>query len=49
MTERIGVSAEDRALADAVARYADEALAPRAQALDEEGLCATCHVPGLPC
>ena len=47
MTERMGVSAEDRALADAVARYAEEALAPRAQALDEEGLCATCHVPGL--
>ena len=47
MTERMGVSADDRALADAVARYAEEALAPRAQALDEEGLCATCHVPGL--
>ena len=47
MTERMGVDPEDRALADAVARYAAEALAPRAQALDEEGLCATCHVPGL--
>lgn len=46
-TPRFGVTEDDQALADAVARYAAEALAPRAQEIDERELSATCHVPGL--
>jgi len=44
---RLGVSEEDRALADAVGRYAAEAVAPLARAIDEEERSATCHVPQL--
>ena len=44
---RLGVTDEDQALADAVARYATEAVAPLARAIDEEERSATCHVPQL--
>lgn len=44
---RLGVTEEDQALADAVARYAAEAVAPLARAIDEEERSATCHVPQL--
>ena len=44
---RLGVSADDQALADAVATFAQTELAPRAQALDEQELSATCHLPQL--
>ncbi len=44
---RLGVSADDQTIADAVARFATEQLAPRAQQIDEEAESATCHVPGL--
>lgn len=44
---RLGVSADDQTIADAVARFASEQLAPRAQQIDEEAASATCHVPGL--
>ncbi|MDM0014351.1 acyl-CoA dehydrogenase family protein [Variovorax sp. J22P168] len=47
MTPRLGVTQDDQALADAVARYAAEAIAPEARAIDEEERSATCHVPGL--
>ncbi|MCB4790044.1 acyl-CoA dehydrogenase family protein [Delftia sp. Lp-1] len=45
--QRLGTTAEDHAIADAVARFADDSLAPLAQRMDEEALSATCHVPGL--
>ncbi|MBJ2141293.1 acyl-CoA dehydrogenase family protein [Delftia acidovorans] len=45
--QRLGTTAEDHAIADAVARFAEDALAPLAQRMDEEALSATCHVPGL--
>ncbi len=44
---RFGVTDDDQAVADAVARFATDTLLPRAQALDEQALSATCHVPGL--
>ena len=44
---RLGTTEEDQAIADAVARFADDTLAPLAQRMDEEALSATCHVPGL--
>lgn len=44
---RLGVSADDQTIADAVARFATEQLAPRAQQIDEEAESATCHVPSL--
>ena len=44
---RLGATEEDQAIADAVARFAEEALAPVAQAMDEEAFSATRHVPGL--
>ena len=44
---RLGATEEDQAVADAVARFAEETLAPVAQAMDEEAFSATCHVPGL--
>jgi alkylation response protein AidB-like acyl-CoA dehydrogenase len=44
---RLGVTEEDQALADAVARYADEAIAPLARDIDAHERSATCHVPGL--
>ncbi|SEB23159.1 acyl-CoA dehydrogenase family protein [Variovorax sp. YR216] len=44
---RLGVTDEDQALADAVARFAGEALAPLAREIDEEERSATCHVPQL--
>ena len=45
--QRLGTTADDHAIADAVARFAEDALAPLAQRMDEEALSATCHVPGL--
>ena len=45
--QRPGTRADDQAMADAVARYAAEVLAPRAAELDEQGLSAGCHLPGL--
>ncbi|MDR2128120.1 MAG: acyl-CoA dehydrogenase family protein [Burkholderiaceae bacterium] len=47
ITQRLGVTEEDQAVADAVARYAAQVLASRAQEIDEQALSATCHVPGL--
>ena len=44
---RLGATEEDQAIADAVARFAEETLAPVAQAMDEEAFSATLHVPGL--
>ncbi len=44
---RLGTTEEDQAIADAVARFANDTLAPLAQRMDEEALSATCHVPGL--
>ncbi len=38
---------EDRTLADAVARFAAEVLAPRAAELDETEASCTCHLPQL--
>lgn len=46
-TNRLGVSPDDQAVADAVARFATETLAPRAREIDEHGLSTTCHVPQL--
>jgi alkylation response protein AidB-like acyl-CoA dehydrogenase len=46
-TLRLGVTADDQALADAVAKFAQAELAPRAQALDEQELSVTCHLPQL--
>jgi alkylation response protein AidB-like acyl-CoA dehydrogenase len=46
-SSRFGVAEDDQTLADAVGRYAAEAIAPRAQEIDEHELSATCHVPGL--
>ncbi|MDX4954912.1 acyl-CoA dehydrogenase family protein [Delftia acidovorans] len=45
--QRLGTTADDHAIADAMARFAEDALAPLAQRMDEEALSATCHVPGL--
>lgn len=45
--QRLGVGEDDQAVADAVARFAGDSLAPHAQAIDEQGLSATCHLPGL--
>jgi alkylation response protein AidB-like acyl-CoA dehydrogenase len=45
--ERLGTTAEDRELADAVRRFATAELAPRAAALDETETSAACHVPKL--
>ena len=44
---RLGVTADDRAVADAVARFATGTLAPRAREIDAHGLSVTCHVPQL--
>jgi alkylation response protein AidB-like acyl-CoA dehydrogenase len=44
---RLGVTEEDQALADAVARYAAEAIAPLTRDIDAHERSATCHVPGL--
>ena len=44
---RLGVSTEDQAFAEAVARFAADVLAPRAPELDETGESATCHLPRL--
>ena len=40
---RLGATEEDQAIADAVARFAEETLAPVAQAMDEEAFSATRH------
>jgi alkylation response protein AidB-like acyl-CoA dehydrogenase len=47
MSTRLGVTEEDQALADAVARYAADEVAPRAREIDEHEHSATCHVPQL--
>jgi alkylation response protein AidB-like acyl-CoA dehydrogenase len=47
MTFRLGVTDDDRALAEAVARFAGEVLAPRAAELDASEASCTCHVPQL--
>jgi len=44
---RLGVSPDDQAFAEAVARFASATLAPRAASLDESGESATCHRPDL--
>lgn len=44
---RLGTTEDDRALADAVARYAAETLAPRAADLDATEASCTCHLAGL--
>lgn len=44
---RLGVTEDDQALADAVARYAAEEVAPRAREIDKHERSATCHVPQL--
>ncbi|WP_137896268.1 acyl-CoA dehydrogenase family protein [Ramlibacter sp. 2FC] len=45
--KRLGITEEDQALAEAVARFASEALAPQARAIDEQERSAACHVPQL--
>jgi alkylation response protein AidB-like acyl-CoA dehydrogenase len=44
---RLGATEDDQAIADAVARFASQTLAPVAQAMDEEAFSATRHEPGL--
>ena len=44
---RFGISEDDQAVADAVARFSEDAIAPCARELDESELSATRHVPGL--
>ncbi len=44
---RLGVTPEDQGVADAVARFAADVLAPRAREIDEQRLSTTCHVPQL--
>lgn len=44
---RLGITDDDQALADAVARFAAAELAPRAAAIDEQEASAACHVPRL--
>ncbi len=44
---RLGVTPEDQGVADAVARFATDVLAPRAREIDERALSVTCHVPQL--
>ena len=47
MNTRLGVTPDDQALADAVARFATAEIAPHAQEIDELGLSATRHRPKL--
>lgn len=47
IVERPGVGQDDRALADAVARFAAEVLGPKAAELDETAASCTCHLPRL--
>ena len=44
---RIGVTEEDQALADAVGRFSQTELAPRASELDATESSVTCHVKAL--
>ncbi len=44
---RLGTTADDQALADAVARFAAGHLAPQASEIDEQERSAACHVPQL--
>lgn len=44
---RLGVTPDDQGVADAVARFAAQVLAPRAREIDEQALSVTCHVPQL--
>ncbi len=44
---RMGVTTDDQALADAVGRFAMTELAPRAGELDEAGASVTCHLKAL--
>lgn len=46
-SNRIGVTADDQALADAVGRFAQAELAPRASELDRTESSVTCHVKAL--
>lgn len=45
--QRVGTTADDWAIAEVVARYASDVLAPRAAELDATEASCTCHVPGL--
>lgn len=47
MIPRLGTTEDDRALADTVARFAAEVLAPRAAELDASEASCTCHLPQL--
>lgn len=47
MTIRLGVTANDVEIADAIGRFAKEQLAPLAQKMDEEQISAVCHVEAL--
>ncbi|GAB3626474.1 acyl-CoA dehydrogenase [Pandoraea terrae] len=47
MTTRLGVSPDDQALADAIARFAEQELAPHAHAVDEEEISTARYVPQL--
>jgi alkylation response protein AidB-like acyl-CoA dehydrogenase len=44
---RLGVNVEEQSLADAVGKFSQAVLAPRAQELDESEQSVTCHVPQL--
>ena len=44
---RLGVNEEEQSLADAVGKFSQAVLAPRAQELDESEQSVTCHVPQL--
>ena len=44
---RLGVTEEEQSLADAVGKFSQAVLAPRAQELDESEESVTCHVPQL--
>lgn len=47
MLQRLGTTADDHALADAIRRFAQAELAPHAALLDEEERSAACHLPLL--
>ena len=44
---RLGVNEDEQALADAVGKFSQAVLSPRAQDLDESEQSVTCHVPQL--
>ncbi|MEO6986220.1 MAG: acyl-CoA dehydrogenase family protein [Paralcaligenes sp.] len=47
MKTRLGITAEDQTIAEAVRRYAATELAPQAQAVDHDGISVARYVPGL--